>query len=469
MTRIWGRRISKRGWLWLLAYLIFLLSIISGELLLRSQDLQPAETRPITIYFDNSSDQTKFQPEIEKYLKDKGLIGRPSNIKTAELIIGPNALKHSLPISSTSTGVPEKLSGEKIVQAQSNTNLYLGTQLDKIAGTDASAFIKPLAKALQPSSNQQWTLNAIGDIIEGRYVYRAMRVANDFTLPFSKVHDRLKSTDVTLANLECTIADGIPYPEEGFTFNSPAKAMAGLTESGIDAVNLANNHSFTESVGFNGMLNNLTANGIAYFGGGQNATEAHTPKIITTHGLKIAVLGYDAIPGTPEATDTTEGVAVIKIKPWYPFDESYIQAMEADIKKAKSQADMVFVYYHWGTEYTHDANDEQREVAHRAIDAGADLILGTHPHWVQGIEWYKDKLITYSLGNFVFDQEWSVPTTQGTMLTATFDGTKLIEATLTPYQITNYSTPGWLDLNSDMAHTILNDVYAHSWWPIPNS
>lgn len=328
--------------------------------------------------------------------------------------------------------------------------------------SSSATIIKPQANS---SSTNQWTLNALGDIIEGRYVYRAMRLANDFTLPFSQTYKQLKSSDLTLANLECTIADGIPYPEMGFTFNAPSKAMLGLTESGIDAVNLANNHSYSEPVGFGRMLKNLDAAGIKHFGGGDNSAGAHTPAFVTTHGLKIALLGYDAIPGPPEASATNGGVVAIDIKPWYKWDPVRIARMEADIKAAKTQADLVFVYFHWGTEYTHQANTEQRQVAHDAVDAGSDLILGSHPHWVQGIEWYHNKLITYSLGNFIFDQEWSVPTTQGTILSATFDGKQLESAKLVPYHITNYSTPNWLDPSSAMAKTILNDVYSNSWWP----
>jgi poly-gamma-glutamate synthesis protein (capsule biosynthesis protein) len=136
--------------------------------------------------------------------------------------------------------------------------------------------------------------------------------------------------------------------------------------------------------------------------------------------------------------------------------------MEADIRAAKAHADLVFVYYHWGTEYTHDANADQRTVAHRAIDAGADLILGTHPHWVQGIEWYKDRLITYSLGNFVFDQEWSTKTKQGTFLKARFSGKRLTSAELVPYQIEDYQQPR--PVNADIAGSILQDIFTHSWW-----
>jgi poly-gamma-glutamate synthesis protein (capsule biosynthesis protein) len=136
--------------------------------------------------------------------------------------------------------------------------------------------------------------------------------------------------------------------------------------------------------------------------------------------------------------------------------------LAADIRAAKSQAALVFVYFHWSAEYTHSANDDMRAVAHAAIDAGADLILGSHPHWVQGIEWYKDHLITYSLGNFIFDQEQSTETKQGTLLNATFAGSQLVSASFSPYQIEDYNQPHPADAAT--AQKILGDIYGHSWW-----
>ena len=105
-----------------------------------------------------------------------------------------------------------------------------------------------------------------------------------------------------------------------------------------------------------------------------------------------------------------------------------------------------------------------RQVAHRAIDAGATMVVGSHPHWVQGIEWYNGHLITYSLGNFVFDQEQMLETKQGMFLTATFDGSSLVGAKYTPIQIEQYYQPYLLD--GAAAQKVLNDVYSHSWWPV---
>ncbi len=433
--------------------------------------LSDAKPKVVTVHIDvaNNALQSQYQSVINQYFTDQKLTVEFGDSNAADLVISANSSSGGIPVASDSIGQPIKLfsTSGQIVKQQDTPKFYLAATKATVSGRDSASLVNTLAAQLsQVPTGNRWTLNALGDIIEGRYVYKTMAAAGDFTLPFSKTKDQLRAADVTLADLECTLADGIPYPTMGFTFNSPAKAIAGLTESGIDAVNLANNHSYSGAAsGFSQMLGNLTSAGITYFGGGKNFADAHKPEIITTHGLKIALLGYDAIPGSAEAGSASSGVAAIDIAPWFPWDEARIKQMEVDIKKAKTEADLVFVYYHWGTEYTHNANSDQRTVAHRAIDAGADVILGTHPHWVQGVEWYHGKLITYSLGNFVFDQEWSVPTTQGTMLSAAFDGTKLISASLEPYLITNFSTPGWLDGNSAMAHTILGDVYAHSWWP----
>ena len=129
----------------------------------------------------------------------------------------------------------------------------------------------------------------------------------------------------------------------------------------------------------------------------------------------------------------------------------------------KTKADVVIPFFHWSEEYTHQANEQMRQVSHRAIDSGASMVLGSHPHWVQGVEWYNDHLITYSLGNFVFDQEQSLKTKQGVVLSTKWDGARLTNAKLTPVQIEQYYQPHVLEGVS--AQEVLNNIYSNSWWP----
>ncbi len=375
----------------------------------------------------------------------------------ADIVISRGNTPGALPIQLAPIGQPAKLETGSIIAPATAPGYYLSS-------TTRPALAKQLAGTLKTAPANSWTLNAVGDIIIGRTVYLQMQ-RTSMLAPFSYFADTLKSADLTLADLECTISDAHTIiTDGGMTFASPFAATAGITASGIDAVNLANNHSFNVGAeGFTDTLDAMKRLGIGTFGGGRSDTEAHTPLILTTHGVKIALLGYSSIVGSTAAGADTPGMAHLSMAPWDPFSEAEAARMEADIRAAKQHADLVMVYYHWGTEYTHDANADQREIAHRAIDAGADLILGTHPHWVQGVEWYKNRLITYSLGNFVFDQECSAETKQGTMLKATFDGQTLTGAELVPYVIQDYQQPRPTDAAT--GQKILGDVFTHSWWP----
>jgi poly-gamma-glutamate synthesis protein (capsule biosynthesis protein) len=247
------------------------------------------------------------------------------------------------------------------------------------------------------------------------------------------------------------------------TFVAPFRAAAGLKASGFDAVSVANNHSFNGGVaGYRDTLAELDRLGVASFGGGLTSTAAHTARFLTVKGIKVALLGYSGIAGSTPAGADSPGMAYLSMAPWGQYDPSQADSMAADIQAAHSRADVVIVYYHWGTEYTHDANADQRVIAHRAIDAGADVVLGAHPHWVQGVEWYQGHLITYSLGNFIFDQSWATETKQGTMLQATFEGRHLTSAALLPYEIHDNLQPR--PASPAAATQILADVHGHSWW-----
>jgi poly-gamma-glutamate synthesis protein (capsule biosynthesis protein) len=141
------------------------------------------------------------------------------------------------------------------------------------------------------------------------------------------------------------------------------------------------------------MLERLSAAGISYFGGGLNLRQAHRPLIVERKGIRIALLGYDDFfPRSFEAGPAYAGVA-------WAEDEQ----VAYDIRQARQQADIVIPFMHWGQEHETRSNDRQRRLARLMIDAGADAVVGTHPHVVQDTDTYRGKPIFYSLGNFVFD------------------------------------------------------------------
>jgi poly-gamma-glutamate synthesis protein (capsule biosynthesis protein) len=213
--------------------------------------------------------------------------------------------------------------------------------------------------------------------------------------PLAAFADILRDADYTVANLECVIATRGQAFKKPWTFRANPRVLPVLKKH-FDAVSLANNH--TGDFGHEAFLEQLELlkeAKLPAFGGGRNRVEAHQPLIVELKGLKIALLGYNEFkPRAFEAGETSPGVA------WSVDDQ-----VVADITAARKQhhADLVIPYMHWGWEHEPEPNDRQRQLARKMIDAGADVVVGGHPHITQGTELYKDKLIVYSLGNFVFD------------------------------------------------------------------
>ena len=453
------KRISRSRWSVGLTLVGLFVLLAGGYLVARSQ-IHPGATASTRVSVWVEGADAGVSDQLKAGLKKLGLTANPSvDAASADVRLTRSQVDGAVPVLTQAVGAPTKLENAQLVAPVTEPSYFLTST--KLSSDQRAS----LAAGLKTATPNTWTLAAIGDIIIGRTVYLQMKRYGDPNRPFAYFADAIRGADVALADLECTISDAHTLiTDGGMTFASPVSSAAGLKTSGIDAVNVSNNHSFNVgSAGFVDTLDAMKGLGIPTFGGGRSDAEAHTPTILTTHGVKIALLGYSSIVGSTAAGATTPGMAHLTMAPWGTFDESEAVRMEQDIQAAKAQADVVMVYYHWGTEYTHDANADQRQIAHRAIDAGADLILGTHPHWVQGVEWYKDRLITYSLGNFIFDQEWSTKTKQGTFLKASFDGKRLTSAEFVPYQIEDYLQPR--PVNDSVAKAILSDIYSHSWWP----
>jgi poly-gamma-glutamate synthesis protein (capsule biosynthesis protein) len=205
---------------------------------------------------------------------------------------------------------------------------------------------------------------------------------------------------------------------------------------GIDGVSQANNHSMNFGApGMRDTLAALQANQIKYFGIGENITEARKPLILESKGIKVGFLGYDGI------TCDTYG-ADAKYAGTSPLD---VDNMIEDIQALRPNVDILIPFIHWGVEYTLTPTDGQRGIARKAIDAGANMVVGSHPHWVQGMEDYKGKPIVYSLGNFVFDQEWSWETKQGLIMHLAFAGARLTGLRFVPVLIEDYYRPRIVD------------------------
>ncbi|MCY4391788.1 MAG: CapA family protein [Chloroflexi bacterium] len=246
-------------------------------------------------------------------------------------------------------------------------------------------------------------LAAVGDVMLGRSVGVRLE-AEGAGVAFASVRDILAGADIAVANLESAIGvTGAPAPK-AYTFRAPPIAVEALALAGIDLVSLANNHSLDfgpESLAETRAL--LAEAGILSPGAGPNRAAAHAPATIEREGLTIAFLAYVTVPverggydpSTWAARGDTPGVAWLDIP-----------KMAEEIAAARRDADLVVVLLHFGMEWEPEPSAAQREQARAAIDAGATLVIGSHPHVLQPLEAYGGGLIAYSLGNFVFDGFW---------------------------------------------------------------
>ncbi len=250
----------------------------------------------------------------------------------------------------------------------------------------------PMAFAQSLSAGPAVSVVIAGDIMLEGGPDRAIRRGQD---PFAGVAHLFKNADIRLGNLECVVATvGSVEPEKPNTFRVHPRGLKYVRRH-FDAVGLANNHSgdFGPKA-FTQMLGLLKQSGVGYYGGGHNLKEAHQPLLMERHGIRIAFLGYNEFqPRNFEADHDRAGVA-------WSEDEQVVR----DIVDARRvwKADVVIPIMHWGWEEP-IANARQRELARLMVDAGADAVIGGHPHRVQDTEQYKGKPIFYSLGNFVFE------------------------------------------------------------------
>jgi poly-gamma-glutamate capsule biosynthesis protein CapA/YwtB (metallophosphatase superfamily) len=250
-----------------------------------------------------------------------------------------------------------------------------------------------VAISVHPAIAREIVINAVGDImLSGSGTTACKRLGYDY--PFAATTGELKKGDIAIGNLESPIArGGREFIDKKFRYRSAPQAAAALKNAGFSIVTLANNHmmDFGASALAETLLH-LDRAGIGSTGAGASLAEARKCVIFAVGGMKVAFLAYSlTLPDDFYATADRAGTV--------PGLERYYRQ---DIAEARKVADYVLVSYHWGTESTAMPRPYQVTAAHRAIDAGADVVIGHHPHVLQGIERYKNGVIFYSLGNFAF-------------------------------------------------------------------
>lgn len=246
---------------------------------------------------------------------------------------------------------------------------------------------------------------------------------------FANISSFIKSYDIAFANLECPLSDRGKAVGNLYSFRADPKYADGLKNSGFTLFSLANNHIF--DYGKDALMDtitNLNKNSLDIAGAGLNQNEARAPKLIKKNDLTFAFFAFvvDVPFGGIVNFDNTPAPA-----------QASINEITEEIKKIRPSVDFIIVSFHWGLEYASHPTEKQKELAHKSIDAGADLILGHHPHVLQGIEKYHDKYIFYSLGNFVFDQH-QYNTKQSIIVECIFEEHTISSINIYPVTITHF-------------------------------
>lgn len=247
-----------------------------------------------------------------------------------------------------------------------------------------------------PASNEIG-ISFVGDIMFASNVEDKIKQTNPH-YPFEKVRYLLTSSDFVMGNLETSVSVGGSPQDKQFTFRSSPQYLESVKWTGINILSTANNHIL--DYGTNALtetLNNLDHYGLLHCGAGMNISDAFKPVIINKNNKKLAFFAAShVIPsGNWYAVGHTPGVA-----------GAYNPALLLQKVKESSQTNnLTVVYMHWGIEKAITPDSTQKTLAHQLIDNGADIVVGTHSHTVQGFEYYKGKLISYSLGNFVFTNQ----------------------------------------------------------------
>ena len=263
--------------------------------------------------------------------------------------------------------------------------------------------------------NKEVSIILAGDTMLGRTVQIKSRELNNFNYPFEKVAGTLKEANLVFINLENSINEECPSVSEGYLLCAKPEAAKGLAFAGIDIVNLANNH--TGAFGKKG----IDATRDALRKEGIEATGIGGLLVKEVKKTKFGFLGFDFTSKLPGVGD-------------YEL-----------ITFSKSEVDILIVGVHWGTEYMSEPNKDQKIWAVKMVEAGADVIVGHHPHWVQTVEFINGKPVYYSLGNFVFDQMWSEETKKGMVVRLTFKDAKLVKEERLPIYMSSWAQPEFVE------------------------
>ncbi len=302
---------------------------------------------------------------------------------------------------------------------------------EKVLKETKEAGIKIESELEMEEEDEKIKMIAVGDIMLSRVVEQKMMEYSDYKYPFLKTAEITSAADLVFGNLETAMIPGRIIKSGEMIFRTDPKAAEGLKFAGFNVLSLANNHIMNfGKAGLESTVKILDENNILHIGAGITEEDIYKPGTKSIKGTKFAFLAFAYNFDQREESGEIYGAADMKI-----------EKMKEIVEKTKLENDIVIVSMHAGTEYAVSPNKQQKEFARSAIDAGADLVIGHHPHTVQTVEKYKGKYIIYSLGNFVFDQMWSDETRLGAMAEIIFKDKKVESVNFIPIKIYDYAQP----------------------------
>lgn len=313
-------------------------------------------------------------------------------------------------------------------------------------------------RAEGPEPPDATTLTVVGDVMLTRGV-------TDPQGALAPLAGRLRRADVTVGNLESTLSTAGEPQQGGDSFGGSPALIGPLRRAGFDALSLANNHTgdFEEQALLE-TVRLLRRAGLRPFGAGDDLLSARRPAVVEVDGTRFGFVGFNAIGETPMAATGVPGAFGLRMPPRTgPLNRADLRFVEDHVRALDGRVDVLVVLPHWGTQYTHRPEPVQRLVARRLVEAGADLVVGGHPHWVQGLDVHRGTVVAHSLGNFVFDMDFMVETQQGVVLEATYWGDELKAVDLVPYRMDASFAPR--PASPEEGREILADVWSTSTGP----
>lgn len=293
---------------------------------------------------------------------------------------------------------------------------------------DIESLLAWVRSATHPPQDTPIRLGFVGDIMLNRAVEKKVlsEGGGDFRFPFLKIADTLAPYDLLFGNLEGPISDQGENVGSIYSFRMDPRVVDGLIYAGFDVLSVANNHmgDWTKRA-MKDTFARLKKADIVPVGGGNTEAEAYAPHYVDVRGIRIGFVGFSEFgKGYLEGDAKTPGIAIAEKS-----------RVVAGVAEARASADIVVASFHFGEEYRDNPTRFQQDMARAAIDAGADLVVGHHPHVLEPLEKYGSGYIKYSLGNFVFDQSFSEKTMTSEVLDITVQGKKIVDVKEIPLGI----------------------------------